>query len=287
MSYSEDKRYLTGKVLSMLILELGPPKIKGGEIVFKEEMGDDGVVETSYTEDDVKVPIHIRRLNVIFVPNGKHSYHAHNIIEGVIKVIQESCELMGIKFSRHEINNLYKLFISINGQIIRWNINNHQNCFFVPETLKKTIIDCIGQSHGTLTFATPRNNILRMKFDYSETELREMPNFYNASLYFNIGIKDITINNEDLTFREMNESGLIIAIKDEIKEDEHLQYDSENCAYGEISNDIEFTITDDDFFLNVYPYITSINGNSVNNFKDNSETPIWNIIDNIAKEKGW
>ena len=286
MSYSEDKRYLTGKVLSMLILELGPPKIKGGEIIFKEEMGDEGVVETFYNEDDVKVPIHIRRLNVTFIPNGKHSYHFHEIVEGVVNVIQESCELMGIKFSKYEINNLYNLFMSINGQIIRWSLNNYHN-FFVPETLKKTIIDCIGRSNGNMTFTTPRNNILRMKFDYSETELRETPNFYSAGLYLNIGIKDVTINNKDLTFREMNESGLIIALRDEIKEDENLQYDSENCAYGEISNDIKFTNTDNDFFLNVYPYITSINGNSVNNFKDNSETPIWNIIDNIAKEKGW
>jgi hypothetical protein len=72
---------------------------------------------------------------------------------------------------------------------------------------------------------------------------------------------------------------------DEIKNDEDLQMECENCAYNVLSNDIDFEVSDD-IFLNVHPHLTSINGVSTTNINDESETSVMTIIDEIAKKNG-
>jgi hypothetical protein len=125
-----------------------------------------------------------------------------------------------------------------------------------------------------------------MRIDYTETEIEVIDDSSTAGMYVNFGFKDITINNEKISFREMNESGLISALMEEIKYDDDLQMDSENCAYRALANDIDFEASDE-IFLNAYPYLTSINGVSTTNINDDSENSVMTIIDEIAKKNGW
>jgi len=283
MGYTDENRYKMGKILIQLINKNGPPKPKGGEIIFKMETGDEGVIETFYTLDKGKEPIDLRIINVIFTPNGKYAYHRGIIDDMVIKKINESCNILGIDFSYGNIERLVKIFISINGNIIPFNYKNSK-LFYIPKETKKEIIYSIPSKN--LTYTTSNQNILNMRIDYTETEINELDESSCAAMYVDFGFKDITINNEEVSFREMNESGLISALMDEIKNDEDLQMECENCAYNVLSNDIDFEVSDD-IFLNVYPHLTSINGVSTTNINDESETSVMTIIDEIAKKNGW
>jgi hypothetical protein len=283
MGYTDEAKYKMGKILVKLINKEGVPKLKGGEITFKMDAGDEGVVKTFYTSDEGKSPIDVRRINVIFTPNGKYAYHNGIIQDMVLKKINESCDTLGIYFSYSEIKRLINLFISINGNVIPWNYQNSR-LFYIPKETKKEIIYCIPSNN--LTYTTANQNILNMRIDYTETEIEEIDDSSTAGMYVNFGFKDITINNEKISFREMNESGLISALMEEIKFDDDLQMDSENCAYRALANDIDFEASDE-IFLNAYPYLTSINGVSTNNINDDSENSVMTIIDEIAKKNGW
>ena len=288
MAYTDESRYKMGKLLNKLIIKLGPPKVKGGEIVYKVETGDEGVIETQYITRHDRKPIDFRRINVIFTPNGKYAYHKEVIRQLVNLNLDEACKLLDIGFEYREFKSLVKLFINLDGKIVPWNYtyNGEIPMLYITDENKKSILSCVEQSYGTMTFITTKQNILKMNLDYSETELREANDADQVVMYLNFGYKNVTINNEKISFREMNESGLISVLKEEISTDEDIQMNCEECGYQELSGDIDFKSTED-VYVYISPYLASIDGVNVNKLDNDVETSINRIIDKIAEEKGW
>jgi len=288
MAYTDESRYKMGKLLNNLIIKLGPPKVKGGDIMYKVETGDEGVIETQYLTKHDRKPIDFRRINVIFTPNGKYAYHIEVIRQLVNINLDEACKLLDIGFEYREFKSLVKLFINLDGKIVPWvyTYNGEIPMLYITDENKKSILSCVGQSYGTMTFITTKQNILKMNLDYSETELREVNDANQVVMYLNFGYKNVTINNEKISFREMNESGLISVLKEEIVTDEDIQMVCEECGYRELSGDIDFKSTED-VYVYISPYLASIDGVNVYKLDNDVETSINIIIDKIAEEKGW
>jgi len=288
MAYTDESRYKMGKLLNNLIIKLGPPKVKAGDIMYKVETGDEGVIETQYLTKHDRKPIDFRRINVIFTPNGKYAYHIEVIRQLVNINLDEACKLLDIGFEYREFKSLVKLFINLDGKIVPWvyTYNGEIPMLYITDENKKSILSCVGQSYGTMTFITTKQNILKMNLDYSETELREVNDANQVVMYLNFGYKNVTINNEKISFREMNESGLISVLKEEIVTDEDIQMVCEECGYRELSGDIDFKSTED-VYVYISPYLASIDGVNVYKLDNDVETSINIIIDKIAEEKGW
>jgi hypothetical protein len=288
MAYTDESRYKMGKLLNNLIIKLGPPKVKGGDIMYKVETGDKGVIETQYITRHNRKPIDFRRINVIFTPNGKYAYHKEVIRQLVNLNLHEACKLLDIGFEYREFKSLVKLFINLDGKIVPWNYtyNGEIPMLYITDENRKSILSCVGQSYGTMTFITTKQNILKMNLDYSETELREANDDNQVIMYLNLGYKNVTINGEKISFREMNESGLISVLKEEISTDEDIQMYCEGCGYQVLSGDIDFKSTED-VYVYISLYLASIDGVNVNKLDNDVETSINRIIDKIAEEKGW
>jgi len=288
MAYTDESRYKMGKLLNNLIIKLGPPKVKGGDIMYKVETGDEGVIETQYLTKHDRKPIDFRRINVIFTPNGKYAYHKEVIRQLVNLNLDEACKLLDIHFEYRVFKSLVKLFINLNGKIVPWEYtyNGEIPMLYITDENKKSILSCIEQSYETMTFITTKQNILKMNLDYSETELREVNDANQVVMYLNFGYKNVMINNEKISFREMNESGLISALKEEIVTDEDIQMVCEECGYRELSGDIDFKSTED-VYVYISPNLATIDGVNVYNLDNDVETRINRIIDKIAEEKGW
>ena len=97
------------------------------------------------------------------------------------------------------------------------------------------------------------------------------------------------INHEELSFIDMQESGLITAIKEEfVEEDDLIRYDAENCAVTVLDEDLDLkSIANSDIYLSCYVYLTSIDGRNINNFGEYGDKNINDIIDEIAEKNGW
>ena len=288
MAYTDESRYKMGKLLNNLIIKLGPPKVKGGDIMYKVETGDEGVIETQYLTKHDRKPIDFRRINVIFTPNGKYAYHIEVIRQLVNLNLDEACKLLDIQFEYRVFKSLVKLFINLNGKIVPWEYtyNGEIPMLYITDENKKSILSCIEQSYETMTFITTKQNILKMNLDYFETELRDANDANQVVMYLNFGYKNVTINNKKISFREMNESGLISVLKEEIVTDEDIQMVCEECGYRELSGDIDFKSTED-VYVYISPNLATIDGVNVYNLDNNVETRINRIIDKIAEEKGW
>lgn len=285
MSYIDDPRNKTGKILSMLIMKNGAPKIKGGELSMKFDMTEEANEYDYYDTKGNKKKLHIRNLNVIFTPNGKACYHREIITSEISNIIRESGVLMGI--NNLNLFSLIKLFIKIDGNVVKWT-SNYPAPFFVPKEKKRQIIDCLKSlyTNNKPSYITGNKNTLEYELDYENMDISEAQDSNSAALYVDFAIKNVEINGDRISFREMNEVGLIAAINEEVREGEDLQMDVENCAYRVVSEDINFEINDD-LYLNAYTYLTSVDGVDVHLADEYSEQGLFNTVDAIAKNNGW
>ena len=285
MSYIDDPRNKTGKILSMLIMKNGAPKIKGGELSMKFDMTEEAGEYVYYDTKGDKKRLHIRNLNVIFTPNGKACYHREIIKSEISNIIREAGVLMGI--NNLNLITLIKLFIKIDANVIKWTSNGPLT-FFVPKEKKRQIIDCLKSlyTNNKPSYITGNKNTLEYELDYENMDISESQDDNSVALFVDFAIKNVEINGNRLSFREMNEVGLIAAINEEVREGEDLQMDVENCAYRVVSEDINFEI-DDDWFLNAYTYLTSVDGVDVHLADEYSEQGLYKTIDAIAKNNGW
>lgn len=282
MSYNNDPRNKYGKILSLLILKSGVPLIKSGTISMKTDMSDDGLVEILTYENGVRKEIHTRKINVIFTPNGKFPYHQELIKALIINKIIDALNLMGLTLNN--FSSLINLFMNIDGNIVKWR-NNYPSAFYVPDEMKIQILKCLESKYRTgASYTNSKGNVLKYDLDFDNMELNESEDSYNAGLYLDFAIKNITINDKSIPFRRMRESQLLTSIGEDVREGEDFQIDAENCAYPILAESMDFTLSND-IYLNVYTYLKEVDGNNVSNADDYAEQSLDDIMNVLAKEE--
>ena len=290
-----DKENKTGKLLTRVILNSGV-KCGSGKIVIKAETGNDAFIPVFFHIGGEIVESNFRKLKAIFTPNFDKAFHIDVLKAQVISAIEEACEMLSItkitlKNNRAaSYHSLFELFISIDGNVVEWKTRNTElPVLYIPKEKQENILNCIERNAGTHQIVTPKQNILSFKFDKNESEIVGSSDRWNIYLYVNTGIKNVKINHEELSFIDMQESGLITAIKEEfVEEDDLIRYDAENCAVTILDEDLDLkSIANSDIYLSCYVYLTSIDGRNVGDYEEYGNKNINDIIDEIAEKNGW
>lgn len=283
MSYKDDQRNKLGKLLSTLISKIGTPETKSGLIHIKFDMTDNGLIELPLYHNGERKELHMRKINVIFTPNGEGAYHREFIFGSVIKKIDEAMELMGISGGLNP-ESLINLFINIDGNLVKWG-SMYPKPFYVPKEMKQEIIECLKSKYTTnASYTTSKGDELEYELDFDNMELDEAQDNGSAGLYLDFKIKNVEINGKLIPWRVMRESQLITAIGEDVREGDDLQMDAEDCAYRVISRDIDFDLVDD-LYLNVYSYLTEVDGVNVSNADDYAEQSLDTIVGVLAKNE--
>ena len=290
-----DKENKTGKLLTRVILNSGV-KCGSGKIMIKAETGNDAFIPVFFHIGGEIVESNFRKLKAIFTPNFDKAFHIDVLKAQVISAIEEACEMLSItkitlKNNRAaSYHSLFELFISINGNVVEWRPKNTElPILYIPKEKQENILNCIEHHAGTHQIVTPKQNILTFKFDKNKSEIVGSSGRWNIDTYVNIGIKDVKINHEEISFVDMVESGLITALKEEfLEEDDLIRYDAEHCAVTVLDEDLDLkSIANSDIYLSCYVYLISVNGKNVDSFREYGDKNINDIIDEIAEKNGW
>lgn len=280
-----------GKILTRVILNTGV-KCNSGKIVLKAETGNDAFINVFCHMGDETIEINFRKLKAIFIPNFDKAFHLDVLEASIENAIGEACEMLSItnitlpNKKNSAFNSLYTTYISMDGELVKWDVTGNIPILHIPDERKKDILNCIERSTGTFQFLSAKQNLLTFKFDKNESDVKDVKQRYNVVMYAYVGIKDVKINNEEVSFIDIKESGLITALKEEfLEDDDFIRYDAENCALSVLNQDLKLSeLYNDEIFLNCYTYLTSVEGRDVNNFDEYGDKNITTIIDEIAEK---
>ena len=285
MSYKKDIRNTLGKLITKLILQHGIKSVKSGTLQYKVQTGDDNTVETIYYDGGSRHEVHTKLINVIFTPNYKHAYHLAFILDDIFEKIKELCLLLNVNFQHHQLSHLIDFYINIDGDLIKIErYRQYPPKFFVPDEMKEKIASCSFKKLKPEIITTSNKNILRYEFDKKIRFITTESSTDSIELTFSFGIKNITINGESVPFNVMKESGLISALIDDYEYEGGPQV-FEECAYTEVSEDIDFS--NHNYYFNLFSVLRYVDGISVGSFTASGSEQTNEVVDKIAKERGW